>query len=309
MEKIPNKKLKSYLIGGVLAAVLVAVLIIFWWELAPRDRSGSAESFVVKSGQATREIAENLYERKLIKSSTCFLVIAKLEGGVIQAGVYNVSPAESTKQIYESLSGETPSEYLVTIPEGWRVTQIDELLAERGVVTAGAFTRIASGDEGYLFPDTYRMLPKSDPQDAREQMLDNFEKKIAGLKVNKQTIILASIVEREAKFDEDRGKIAQVYLNRLAIGMKLDADPTVQYAKGSWNPIRSSDYRDTLSSYNTYLHAGLPPGPICNPGLKSIRAVLNPTANDFLYFFTDSSGHAVFAKTQAEQDQNLKNYQ
>lgn len=126
------------------------------------------------------------------------------------------------------------------------------------------------------------------------------------MNLSRQDVIIASIVEREAKFDEDRPKIARVYLNRLELGMKLEADPTVQYAKGSWDAIKLSDYQNVNSSYNTYLHAGLPPGPICNPGLESLQAVLSPDSNDYLYFFHKTDGHAVYSKTLEEHRSKLK---
>ena len=197
-------------------------------------------------------------------------------------------------------------ENLVRIPEGWRLTQIDAFLAEKGIIKKGELTKISSADEGYLFPDTYRFVLDVTPEEIRSMMIDNFNKKTDGLKISSQDIIIASIVEREAKFDEDRPKIAGIYLNRLAKGMKLEADPTVQYAKGSWEPITVSDYTSVQSPYNTYLHEGLPPGPICNPGLKSIEAVLHPEKSDYLYFFHQTDGHAVYSKTLEEHRAQLK---
>jgi len=197
-------------------------------------------------------------------------------------------------------------EYLVTIPEGWRLTQIDEYLAEKKIIKAGELIKIASADEGYLFPDTYRLPLDIKPEEIRKMMIDNFNKKTSQYKIDSQTVILASIVEREAKFDEDRPKIAGLYLNRLEQNMKLEADPTVQYAKGSWDPITTADYKNVISPYNTYLFAGLPPGPICNPGLKSIEAVLYPQKDGFLYFFHKADGHAVYSATQQEHEAKLK---
>jgi UPF0755 protein len=115
-------------------------------------------------------------------------------------------------------------------------------------------------------------------------------------------------VEREAKLDGDRPIIASVYLNRLAIGMKLQSDPTIQYGKGSWLPITQSDYKNFISPYNTYLYTGLPPTAICNPGLKSILAVVSPAKTNYYYFFSKSDGAAVFSQTYAEHLANLKKY-
>lgn len=301
-----SKKIKIILLIVLLATLSFVGLFIYL--SGPKDSKGTEKSFVIKSGQTTREIATKLEDEGLIKSSNYFLVYAKLRHGYIQAGVYQLSPSQSTPEICKELMGNSASEYYVTIPEGWRVTQIDAQLGAKGIINAGEFTRIAASDEGNLFPDTYRFLPKTDPKIIRETMLENFEKKTAAMNVTQQTIIIASIVEREAKFDEDRPKIAAVYLNRLKVGMKLEADPTVQYAKGSWDPITLSDYQDVFSSYNTYLHEGLPPGAICNPGLKSIEAVLNPASVDYYYFFHKKDGRAVYSKTLEEHESNLRAY-
>ena len=264
------------------------------------------KEFIIKTGQSTHEIADNLKGDGLIQSSSWFILYARLNRDSIQAGIYKLSSKMGIKGIYETLTSKEASEYFITIPEGWRVTQIDKLLSDKKIINAGELTLFALSDEGYLFPDTYRFLPSSEASQIRQEMIDNFNKKVASLKPSRDTIILASIVEREAKFDEDRPKIAAVYLNRLAKGMKLEADPTVQYAKGSWDEIKVSDYRSVKSPYNTYLYAGLPPGPICNPGLKSIEAVLYPDKNDYLYFFHKSDGHAVYSTTIEEHEENLK---
>jgi len=266
------------------------------------------KEFIIKTGQSTHEIADNLKGDGLIQSSSWFILYARLNRDSIQAGIYKLSSKMGIKGIYETLTSKEASEYFITIPEGWRVIQIDKLLSEKKIINTGELTKISSADEGYLFPDTYRFLPNSEASQIRQEMIDNFNKKTADLKPNRDTIILASIVEREAKFDEDRTKIAAVYLNRLTKGMKLEADPTVQSAKGSWDEIKVSDYRSVKSPYNTYLYAGLPPGSICNPGLKSIEAVLYPDKNDYLYFFHLKDGHAVYSATIEEHEENLKNY-
>jgi len=302
---IENKKI---IILGLIIVLLTIILVLVLVLNNSKEENATMKDFTVKSGQSTREIAKNLQDQGFIRSSTWFLIYAKLHRGYIRGGVYRLSAAENTSKIWHDLSEASPSEYEITIPEGYRATQIDALLASKGIITAGEFTRIATSDEGYLFPDTYRFLPKSDPSEIRDEILSNFNKKTAAMNLSRQEVIIASIVEREAKFDEDRPKIARVYLNRLAAGMKLEADPTVQYAKGSWDPIKLSDYQNVNSSYNTYLHTGLPPGPICNPGLKSLEAALFPDSNDYLYFFHKADGHAVYSKTLEEHQENLKNY-
>lgn len=300
------KKIILILLGLILA-LIISLVIYFYVSINSRGQ-GEEKDFVIKSGQSTREVAQNLQDQGIIASANVFTLYARLKSGFIQVGVYKLSRQQNIKEILAILVEGKASEYLVTIPEGWRLTQIDEHLAEKKVIAAGELNKIASSNEGWLFPDTYRFLPKSPASEIRQMMLDNFQKKTAGLNPTRDNIILASIVEREAKFDDDRAKIAGVYLNRLEKGMKLEADPTVQYAKGSWKAITTADYRNVISSYNTYLNSGLPPGPICNPGLKSIEAVLHPEKNGWLYFFHKSDGHAVFSATLQEHEENLKKY-
>ena len=270
----------------IILIILLGIILlgIYFYYLLNKKGRGEPRDFIVRSGQSTREIAGNLESAGIIPSANVFTLYIKLKGELIQVGVYKLSPGQSIKEILAILVSGKASEYLITIPEGWRLTQIDEALANKKIIKAGQLIQAASADEGYLFPDTYRFLPDAKPEDIRREMLDNFNKKTAQMKITRETIILASIVEREAKFDEDRAKIAGVYLNRLEKNIKLEADPTIQYAKGSWERISLADYK-LNSPYNTYLNPGLPPGPIANPGIKSIEAVLHPQKDGFLYFF------------------------
>ncbi|KKQ18043.1 MAG: Aminodeoxychorismate lyase [Berkelbacteria bacterium GW2011_GWA1_36_9] len=297
---------KILLIAFIIIFAGVAGFGIYFYVNLNKKGNGEEKDFIVRSGQSTREIADSLQEEGLITSATVFTYYAKMRADLIQVGVYKISASQSIKEILAVLNSGKTSEDIATIPEGWRVTQIDDFLYQKKIIQKGALLQIASANEGFLFPDTYRFLPNTKPEEIRQEMLDNFNKKTTDLKVKREDIILASIVEREAKFDEDRAKIARVYLNRLAQNMKLQADPTIQYAKGSWDPITVSDYKNVDSPYNTYLNFGLPPGPICNPGLKSIEAALHPANNDYLYFFHGSNGRAVFSNTLQEHETKLK---
>ena len=303
------------MVKKILLIVLIIIVTvgvgfeIYFLRIINQKGEGEKKSIIIEQGQSTKEIAQNLKKENLITSAFVFEYYAKLRAELIQVGIYWLSPSQSIKEILEILAAGDVSEYQVTIPEGWRLTQIDEQLAEKGIISAGQLVSIASAEEGYLFPDTYRFLPDSKPEAVLKIFKDNFAKRTAGLNLSRENLILASIVEREAKFDEDRAKIAGVYLNRLEKGMKLEADPTIQYAKGSWDPIKQSDYKTNSSTYNTYLYEGLPPGPICNPGLKSIEAVLSPEKNGFLFFFHTSDGRAVYSTTAEEHAENLKKYQ
>ncbi|MBI2589701.1 endolytic transglycosylase MltG [Candidatus Berkelbacteria bacterium] len=224
-------------------------------------------------------------------------------------------------------------EITVLFPEGWRIEEMAaRLTGEKLITNPGEFySALSMPDQfGQLFPDTYRFAESGSADAIVLKMLANYKKRIAGFTVGSEDLILASIVEREAKHDEDRAAIAGVYANRLKLGMKLDADPTVQYAKANelhlkcvaetyetgadclevnwWPVLLRADYLSIQSPYNTYLNAGLPPAPISNPGLASIQAALKPAEHDYLYFITDKEGKAHFAKTIAEHQENIVQY-
>lgn len=276
----------------------------------------------------------------------------------INAGSFVLSPSMTLIEIVDLLQRARAESITVTVPEGWRVEQIAEYLIEAGVFadnpSAGdAYRRqVLTSDlsgldpsaygflqarpagvslEGYLFPATYQ-LPAEQPSaaDVLQRQLDAFvarvlpeyEAAVAAGATNLslyEVLTLASVVEREAVVAAERPAIAGVYLNRLAIGMKLEADPTVQYAMGyqpatrQWwkTPVFLEEYSGVDSPYNTYLYPGLPPGPIANPGLSSIQAVLHPEAHDYLYFVAtpDGSGAHVFARTWEEHVENVRRYQ
>jgi UPF0755 protein len=275
----------------------------------------------------------------------------------LNAGTFILSPSMTIIEIAEVLQHAEAAAVTVTIPEGWRSEQITDYLVEAGIFqsnpAAGEQYRhqVASSDltglepsrypflqerpagvslEGYLFPDTYE-IPAEQPTaaDLLQRQLDNFAARIpprysdalaAGATTLSlyEVLTLASIVERESVVAEERPAIAGVYLNRLAAGMKLEADPTVQYAMGyqaatgQWwkTPVFLEEYGSVDSPYNTYLYEGLPPGPIASPGLSSIEAVLQPEQHDYLYFVAlpDGSGRHVFATTFEEHSQNVQRY-
>ncbi|RIK40622.1 MAG: endolytic transglycosylase MltG [Chloroflexi bacterium] len=276
----------------------------------------------------------------------------------LNAGTFVLSPSMTMVEIVETLQHAQAAAVTVTIPEGWRAEQTADYLIAAGIfqddpVAGEAYRRqVVTGDltgldpaaypflqerpagaslEGYLFPDTYEIpAEQTTAADVLQRQLANFAARVlpryeAAVAAGKTTLslyevlTLASIVEREAVVAAERPAIARVYLNRLANGMKLEADPTVQYAMGyqpesrQWwkTPVFLEEYSGVDSPYNTYLYDGMPPGPIANPGLSSIEAVLEPEEHDFLYFVAlpDGSGGHVFAMTFAEHLENVRRYQ
>jgi peptidoglycan lytic transglycosylase G len=277
----------------------------------------------------------------------------------LEAGAYTLSPHMTSVEIADSLQHAIAPSITVMIPEGWRLEQTADSLTASGTLDGAEYRRLASDPgwrpkgnedsqeptpysfldsrpagatlEGYLYPDTYQLLREGATAAALlTRQLDSFGRQVAPLYAKAkaegntelnlhEVVTLASIVEREAVLDVERPAIAGVYLNRLAKGMKLDADPTVQYAMGyqaaakQWwkTPVSLEEYGGVESPYNTYTYEGLPPGPIASPGIESIRAVLYPAKHDYLYFVAlpDGSGQHAFSRTYEEHLENVRRYQ
>jgi UPF0755 protein len=307
----------------------------------PGDALGDQIAFQVQLGESTYEITENLQGQGLIVNASAlrdYLVYAGMDT-TIQAGEYTLSPGMTSLEIAHTLQDATPSEVTFRILPGWRLEEIAAALPTSGLeISSQTFLGNAANPplvsplvgelpsgaslEGFLFPDSYR-LPRQIAVDGFiRTLLENFEIKVEheiregfqnqGLDLY-QAVTLASIVEREAVMEDEMPMIASVFLNRLNVGMKLETDPTVQYAlgfnraQGSWwtNPLSLKDLK-FVSPYNTYLYSGLPPGPIANPSLSALRAVAFPAQTPYYYFRStcDGSGRHTFAETFEEHQAN-----
>ena len=303
----------------------------------PLNVNGLEQSFRVEPGESVASIANRLEGLGIISSADAFFDYAVYTGIdlTIQSGDFNLSPAQSIVDIAQSLQKFNPSDAVLSILPGWRIEEIAASLPTSGLsIAPEAFLAAAQTPpqvlafaapttmEGFFFPDTYT-LPRTTTVD---QLLDvvarNFATKLTtdiqngfaaqNLSVY-QGVILASIVQREAVKIEEAPVIASVYLNRISIGMKLDADPTVQYAlgyqfdNGSWwkSPLALTDL-EVISPYNTYLNNSLPPTPISSPGLEALMAVAYPQSTPYYYFQAacDGSGYHVFVVTYEEQIAN-----
>jgi UPF0755 protein len=305
-------------------------------------------TITVASGESAAGVAERLAGQGLVRDADLLRLYMRYHGldSQIEAGDFTLAGSMSLPEVARTLGDASAREPTLTIPEGWRMGQVADYLDSRSDINFGgaeflALTQAAGrvpgdytflGDlppgasfEGFLFPDTYRLSRDAAAAELVSKMLENFEARVTpalrdglarqGLSLY-QGITLASIVEREAVLAEERPLIAGVFLNRLALGMKLDADPTVQYALGYqadqqnwWKKGLTLDDLAFDSPYNTYIYTGLPPGPIASPGLDSIRAVVSPEASDYLYFRAacDNSGRHLFARTLEEQVANACN--
>lgn len=283
----------------------------------------STKIFVITPGEPLSKIAKRLANEGLIRNKIVFYIVVKklrLERK-IQAGDFRLSPSMNLYQIAKILTHGTLDVW-VTIIEGLRKEEIAQIVSKKFNISEIEFVSLAK--EGYLFPDTY-LIPKNATAGSIIKILENnfknkFNKKLqekARLKnlSPEETIIIASLVEREAKFDEDRPLVASVILNRLKLGMKLDIDATIQYALGYqlkekswWKKNLSKEDLEIDSPYNTYKNYGLPPTPIANPGLKSIKAVIYAPKTDYLYYLSDKSGKIHFANTLEEHNENINRY-
>lgn len=323
-----------------LAAVifLACVVGVFWaWREIywPLDKNGVVQGeFVVEKGQSVKSIAAALVKQNFIRSAFWFEAYARWrrEGGVLQAGHYALSSDLNVPQMVEMFSGGKIifNEFTITFPEGFKVSQIRDRLFEQGISGAQLIDKeivdsyqiqykflidapTDAGLEGFLFPDTYRFKLDLKKEDIIKKFLDNFDKKLTpdlreAIARQRRSlydvIILASIVQQEAINNEEMPLIAGVFANRLARGMLLQSDATVNYVTGKQLRQITLDDAKIPSFYNTYLHSGLPPGPICNPGLEAIKAAIYPSATDYLYFLHPLDQPAIFSKTLEEHNKN-----
>lgn len=302
------------------------------YQLRPVSQSTENKIFIIKPGQPLTQIAQNLQKAGLIKNALMFRFYVEQSGiaKTIQAGDFRIAPSMSAKDIAQQLT-HGAIDVWITFPEGRRVEEMAQII-ENSLKTQGndeySFDKnefIKTAKEGHMFPDTYLIAKDATAKDIVERLENTFDQKVdkktllSGIKNNltqDQVIVLASIVEREAKTNEERPIIAGILINRLKIGMPLQDDPTVRYAIGYdsssnswWNPpVNQDDIANTKSFYNTYLHTGLPPAPICNPGIDSIEAAANPTETDYMYFLEGSDGKIHYAKTGEEHQQNVQKY-
>ncbi len=316
--------------------------VLLWYDgllTQPLDPSGARQTFTIEVGESVDSVASHLQGVGLIRDAEAFrsyLVYSGLDTS-IQAGDYELSTAMSAMDIAHELQDATPEEVTFVVLPGWRIEEVAEALPTSGLtITYDEFLNAAksppaefdflsgaSSVEGFLFPDSYifsRTISSAD--EMIYEMVRNFAAHLTrdltkgferqGLTVY-QGVVLASMVEREAVKDEEQARIASVYLNRFKIGMKLDADPTVQYAIGynflqqTWwtNPLSLLDLQ-VNSVYNTYIYEGLPPTPIASPSLGALRGVAFPEETSYIYFRAkcDGSGFHEFSETFDEHLQN-----
>jgi UPF0755 protein len=312
--------LKRLLLGAVALGLALLLLLtwLFWWS-SPSSAE-EPQTVEVAEGSTLTSLCGQLADKGLVRNCTAFRAFARLlgSGGGIQAGEFEIPPGTSQSGVLDILQNGQPVQRLVTIPEGMPSVLVQEKLAATPYLTGPA----PLAAEGSVLPDSYSFRRGESRAAVAARMEAAMDRAIAELwprrKVGacpvstpEEAIILASIVEKETGKPAERRAVAGVYCNRLKIGMKLDADPTVIYPVTKGRPlgrrIRRSEL-DADTGYNTYRRPGLPIGPIANPGRASIAAVLDPEPHQYIFFVADGTGGHIFARTYAEHRQNVERW-
>ncbi|WP_348980963.1 endolytic transglycosylase MltG [Desulfosporosinus sp. BG] len=338
--KRKKRQWKSF--RGVILVLLVGGFgFLSWWSWAtkPYALTGNSEKVTIAPGTTADQLGGELQQRHLIRSAWVFKWLAKSREAnfKLYVGNYKLAPTMSPDEIInELLNGPELTDIShVTIPEGYNTEQIISLLVQKGIGSQEEFTKVITDDtfpypflqgapkgihrlEGYLFPDTYYINLKSKPhvvidiflQQFAKELTPEVQKQLVSMKLSiSDWVTLGSLIEKEAVKATDRPLIASVLMNRLKINQPLQVDATIQFILGTPKPKLYNKDLQIPSPYNTYLHQGLPPGPIANPGEASLQAVLHPAQTDFLYYVAKKDGYHAFAKTYAEHLRNIKLYQ
>lgn len=320
-------------ITAIIVALLVALVFYIRYDLyTPMSKEEDRKVFEIKEGQGVKEIVASLQDEGFLRNEYImygYLKIKKYDTK-LKAGTYlllkNSSPVENIEKI---VSGETAM-MKITILEGWNKADIADYLEEKGIVTKDDFSTALTKKwdydfakdlidlEGYLYPDTYYLPYGSSADDIVKVMLDNFDSKLTAelkLEIRNQKkdigeiITMASIVEREVFGEEDRKIVAGIFWNRTLEGMPLQSDATVNYVTGSDSPQPTYDETRFDSPYNTYLNKGLPPGPISNPSIESIRAAIYYEDTEYRYYLNrQDTGETIFSRTYEEHLANKEKY-
>lgn len=319
--------LLSFFVYGLTIAVIAAVAGGYW-AMQEYKKPGPLQQetvFTVKRGQSAGAIAQNLQTQDIISDAFLFRAGLKFLDGnrYLQAGEYRFEPGMSMEEIVAAMQEGQTVQYQFTIPECTTSFEVMNILNDIDMLQG----ELAEPPlEGSLYPDTYNYIRGENRADIIQRMQGIMEETLAeswearktdhpNIKTPEDALILASIVEKEAGDPKERPRVAGLFLNRLEKGMRLQSDPTVIYGivdgrpkTGGMGPLGRRILRKDLefdSPYNTYIHTGLPPGPICNPGKASIQAVLEPEEHDYIYMVADGTGGHAFAKTLRDHNNNV----
>tara|TARA_Y100000591_G_C21798669_1_gene680844 strand:- start:184 stop:1233 length:1050 start_codon:yes stop_codon:yes gene_type:complete len=330
MNEKSNKKLVILFAFTTVCIIGIIYSLILYW---PQNTHHSNSKISIRSGTTLAEITDVLFEENIIKNKKIFKLAVKMLGKEkkIPVGTFQLIKAKSNYQIIKQLMESTPEIVKIRLLEGWDLKKIAGYLGHKMDFDSTDVINLATDEkflikngisvgsiEGYLYPDTYFFFKGENEKIILTELLNqnkefwkqSFKNRAKELGYSEHEILtLASIIEGEAIYDSERPKISAVYHNRLNINMKLQADPTIQYIiDDAPRRILNRDLR-IKSSYNTYLHKGLPPGPINSPGRKSILAALYPEENDFLFFVAKGDGYHTFSTNERDHNKAKRRFQ
>jgi UPF0755 protein len=326
--------------ASLLLIALVCAALAAWAVYSPIGPAAgtpdNAATYVdIAPGTGSQAIAAQLEQAGVLRSRYAFLLLRAVKGGKLIAGEYRFNHPAPATEVYSRLTRGDVYTVPLTIPEGYNLFDIAQAVESAGLGSRDTFLAAersqtaliadlapnAPSLEGYLFPDTYRFARHVPPSQILTAMVKRFRQVAAQLNLTSNlgprtlnlptTVILASLIEKEVSEDSERPLVASVFANRLANGMPLATDPSVIYAALLDGRYRGAIYASDLKSdspYNTYRHTGLPPGPICNPGIAAIKAALAPAHTDYLYFVADAQGHSRFSATLKQHSQQVQVY-
>lgn len=334
-----NNKRKSvgkFVFFAVLIPVIILFILVFDYNRSidfPNSRDDEKVSIEIKEGESVNEILEKLLDNELISQknfyySKIYLRLNNL-GAKLQAGKYNLPRDLTLVELIETLQLGRSDDVWVTIPEGLRKDEIADII-DRELTNAGSTTfskseflslttnqefidtlelQVEVNDlEGFLFPDRYSLPKELTAEQAIQKLVDNFNEKIGDREYTYEDIIFASIVEREGYNKNDRPIIAGIILKRFEEGWLLQTDATLLYPVKDWQHTITIQDKEDDNPYNTYRYLGLPPTPICNPGLESIEAVWNPVETDYYFYIHGRDGNPHYGRTLDEHNANINRY-
>lgn len=320
--------------GAALILVTSISCIFFIYASLPASDDDRKIIVEIKPGMNLKQVTQELARHQLLNSPMTFRILTRLIGkqGHIQVGEYELSPSLTTGEILEIITSGKAYLRSITIPEGYRITEIAAVIAQSGLADEEQFIEAAANRkllaplgipienlEGYMFPETYRFGKYLGAEKIVLAMLDTFKRRVLKTEIVKRAeelqmtvheiVTLASLIEKETGLESERKLISSVFHNRLKKRMLLQTDPSVIYAISAFDGnIRKKDL-SIDSPYNTYMYPGLPPGPIASPGMESIIAALNPVESPYLYFVSRQDGSHHFSKTLTEHNRAVRRYQ
>ena len=333
MGPFPRNKFLLLSLGLLL---LFFIFGLYWFLFVPPSKTALAKLIFVKKGTHLKKVSEILKQEGVIKNSHFFILLTTILGkkAKIKAGEYEFHTQMLPLEVLDALVKGQVKHHLVTIPEGYTLSQIAQLLEDLNLVDKKGFLQKASSSafinalglsqfagpnlEGYLFPDTYHLFREMDSEEVIQMMVYQFKKVFGPDLVNraselgiseKEVVTLASIIEKETPLPEEKPLISAVFHNRLKRKIPLQSDPTVIYGIKNFNGNLTKEHLMRPTPYNTYLIAGLPPTPICNPGKDSLLAAIRPAPVPYLYFVSKNDGSHFFSSDIEEHNRAVWKYQ